>query len=150
MREVVEDLLYRIWPEEHASGSAVPQQVGDPEAVYETIQQLSPQDEEQRTLKREALGIGLDIGTTLWLMFVQQTSPLPTFFVVTVVLWISVVYASFGLYAPRNATVLVALFVGALSVAGAILLIMELYSPYKGLIHISSAPLRNALAQIGK
>jgi len=150
MRDVVEDLLYRIWPEEHASGSAVPQQVGDPEAVYETIQRLSPQDEEQRTLKREALGIGLDIGTTLWLMFVQQTSPLPTFFLVTVVLWISVVYTSFGLYAPRNATVLVALFVGALSVAGAILLIMELYSPYKGLIHISSAPLRNALAQIGK
>lgn len=151
LREVGEDVLYRMWPQEHASGSDVPQQVSNPEAVYESIQRLSPQDEEQRDLKHDALGIAMDIGRTRWLMFVQQTSPLPTPFLVVVVFWITIVYTSFGLYAPRNATVIVALFLGALSVAGAIVLIMELYSPYKGrLIHISSLPLRNALAQIGK
>lgn len=83
-------------------------------------------------------------------MFVQQTSPLPTLFVLIVVLWTSIVYTSFRLYAPRNATVIVALFLGALSVAGAILLILELYSPYQGWIHISSAPLRNALERMAK
>src|SRR5262249_30533762 len=150
MREVVEDMLYRIWPQEQASGSDLPPHVDDSEAVYDEIQRLSPRDEEQRALKREALSIAMDIGRTRWLMFVQQGSPVPTLFLVLVVLWISVVYASFGLYAPRNATVIVALFLGALSVAGAILLIMELYSPYTGWIHISSAPLRNALAQMGK
>jgi hypothetical protein len=69
---------------------------------------------------------------------------------VIVVLWITIVYTSFGLYTPSNASVMVALFLGALSVAGAVLLILELYAPYKGWIHISSAPLRNALAQMGK
>lgn len=150
MREVIEDMLYRVWPQEHASESVSPPQVDDPEAVYDKIQRLSPQDEEQRALKREALSIALDIGKIRWLMFTQQSSPVPTFFLLVVIFWISVVYASFGLYAPRNATVIVALFLGALSVAGAILLILELYSPYTGWVHISSAPLRNALAQMGK
>src|SRR5262249_46398001 len=119
MREVVEDILYRIWPHERASD--VPRQIGDSEAVYDAIQRLSPQDEEQRALKRDALSIAMDIGRTRWLMFAQQTSPLPTLFLVVVVLWISIVYTSFGLYAPRNATVIAALFLGAMSVAGAIL-----------------------------
>lgn len=149
MREAVENMLYWTWPWERASGSKPPQVVNS-DVVYDTIQTLSPQDEEQRALKREALSIATEIGRTRWLMFVQQTSPLPTLFLVIVVLWISIVYTSFGLYAPRNATVIVALFLGAMSVAGAILLILELYSPYEGWIHISSAPLRNALAQMGK
>src|SRR5262249_52483750 len=150
-REVAEDILYRMWPQERVPSSDVPRQVRDPEAVYESIQQLSPQNEEQRDLKREALGSAMDIGRTRWLMFVQRTSPLPTPFVVMVVFWITVVYTSFGLYAPRNATVIVALFIGALSVAGAIVLIMELYSPYSGgMIHISSLPLRSAIAEMGR
>ncbi|HKD80835.1 MAG TPA: hypothetical protein VKH81_14150 [Candidatus Angelobacter sp.] len=151
LREVVEDILYRMWPQERVPGSNVPQKISDPEAVYESIQRLSPQSEEQRDLKHDALGIALEIGRTRWMMFVQQTSPLPTPFLVIVVFWITVVYMSFGLYAPRNATVIVALLLGALSVAGAIVLIMELYSPYSGgIIHISSLPLRSALAEMGK
>jgi hypothetical protein len=151
LREVAEDILYRMWPQEHVPGSAVPQQVSDPEAVYESVQRLSPQDEEQRDLKSDARKIAMEIGRTRRLMFVQQARPLPTPFLVVVVFWITIVYTSFGLYAPRNATVIVALFLGALSVAGAIVLIMGLYSPYKGgLIHISSWPLRNALTEIGR
>jgi hypothetical protein len=41
------------------------------------------------------------------------------------------------------------LFVCALSVSGAIFLILELDQPAAGLIQISSAPLRNALAHLG-
>jgi hypothetical protein len=150
IRQVVDDMLDRIWPQEHAPGSELAPKVNDSAAVYEKIQQLSPQDEEQRSLKREALSSAMDIGRIRWLVFAQQSSPVPTFFLFVVVLWISVVYTSFGLYAPRNATVIVALFLGALSVAAGILLIMELYTPFTGWIHISSAPLRNALAQLGK
>ena len=42
------------------------------------------------------------------------------------------------------------LFVGALVVAGALLLVVELRHGYTGLIQISSAPLKSALAQIGR
>jgi hypothetical protein len=49
-----------------------------------------------------------------------------------------------------GSTVIFTLFLCALSVAGAILMILELYKPFHGLIHISSAPMRSAFEQLGK
>jgi len=69
---------------------------------------------------------------------------------VVLVLWLTVIFVSFGLFAPSNATVISSLFVSALSVSGAIFLILEMYGPYAGLIQISSAPLRAALAHLGQ
>ena len=65
------------------------------------------------------------------------------------VFWLAVIFTSFGLFAPYNATVVVTLFLCALSVSGAIFLILELDSPFAGLMQISDAPLRNALAIVG-
>jgi hypothetical protein len=63
---------------------------------------------------------------------------------------LTIIFVSFGLFATRSATVLVSLSVSALSVSGAILLILEMYSPYRGLIHVTSAPLRaSASWQVG-
>jgi hypothetical protein len=53
-----------------------------------------------------------------------------------------------SLFARFNVTVTLALLVGALSVSGAIFLILELSTPYSGLMQISDAPLRHALTQI--
>jgi hypothetical protein len=66
------------------------------------------------------------------------------------VFWLTAIFISFGLFAPRNATVTTALFVSGLSVSGAIFLILEMYAPFSGLIKISSAPLRFALAHLGE
>lgn len=70
--------------------------------------------------------------------------------VVIMVFWLTIVFVSWGLFAPRNPTVVVTLFTAALSVSGAIFLILEMYNPYKGLIQISSAPLQGALALLGQ
>ena len=70
-------------------------------------------------------------------------------FLVVMVFWLAVIFASFGLFAPRNATVIATLFVCALSVSGAIFLILELDSPFSGLLQISDAPLRNAITHLG-
>jgi hypothetical protein len=43
-----------------------------------------------------------------------------------------------------------ALLVGALSVAAAIFLILELNDPYHGLMRLSDEPLRDAIAQIDR
>jgi hypothetical protein len=69
---------------------------------------------------------------------------------VVLVFWLTIIFVSFGLFAPANSTVFAGLFVSALSVSAAILLILELYSPYSGLIQVSSAPLRDALTQLGR
>ena len=67
-----------------------------------------------------------------------------------VIFWLTVTFASFGLYAPRNATIVAVLFVAAMSVAAAVFLILELDSPFDGVIKISSGPLRYALTQLGQ
>ena len=66
------------------------------------------------------------------------------------VFWLSVLFLSFGLFSPPNPTVIVTLLVCALSVAGAMFLIVDLDDPFGGLIQISSHSLRNALTQIGQ
>lgn len=66
------------------------------------------------------------------------------------VFWLSLIFTSFGLFAPRNATAIAALFVCALSVAAAIFLILEMGHPFVGLIHVPSAPMREALAYLSQ
>jgi hypothetical protein len=69
---------------------------------------------------------------------------------IALVLWLTTIFISFGLFAPFNATVVSSLFVAALSVSYAIFLILEMYTPYTGLVQISSEPLRAAIAELGR
>ena len=83
-------------------------------------------------------------------MYEQQANSVSKPMLVILVFWLTTIFISFGLFTPRNATASTALFVAALSVSGAIFLILEMYAPFGGLIEISSGPLRAALAQLGR
>jgi hypothetical protein len=96
------------------------------------------------------LSIVMDTGRMRWLMYAQATTSVSMPLLIVLVLWLTVIFISFGLFAPFNATVVFSLFVSALSVSGAIFLILEMYTPYTGVIQISSAPLRAGLAHLGK
>ncbi|HTF63081.1 MAG TPA: hypothetical protein VK638_10255 [Edaphobacter sp.] len=98
----------------------------------------------------QASSMVLSLGETRWLMSSQNANSISKPMLVILVFWLTIIFISFGLYAPANATVISALFVCALSVSGAILLIQDLYAPYSGVMTISSAPLRNALAMLGQ
>jgi hypothetical protein len=60
--------------------------------------------------------------------------------------WVTVIFASFGLNAPRNGTVVVAFLICALAIGGSIFLILEMDRPLDGVMRISSWPVENALA----
>lgn len=139
--------LDRYWPE---NGSAGQQPLRNTEALYDKIQDLAPKTEGQKTLQAQALKIGFDIGQTRWLLFSQRNSSIPVPFLVVLVFWLVMLFASFSLFAPFNATVITTLFICALSVSGAIFLILELDRPFDGLVRLSSLPLRNALDQLGQ
>jgi len=62
----------------------------------------------------------------------------------------AIIFLCSGIIGPRNGTVVAVLLLAALSVSATIFLIMELDRPYQGLINISGAPMRAALAQIGR
>jgi len=150
LRKTVVRTLDRIWPESRSEHSQLDPTGTGGEDLYDTIQQLSPQNDEQRAIKAQALSLLVGIGQTRWMMYEQGGVPFPRPFLVVVVFWLTIVFISFGLHAPSNPTVVVVLLVSALSVAGAIFLILELYNPFEGWLQISSAPLRNALGQFGK
>jgi hypothetical protein len=91
-----------------------------------------------------------DMANTRRLMAEQAGGALSWPFFVVLVFWLVVLFVGFGLFARFNATVFAAFFIGALSVAGAIFLILEMNHPYSGVMKISSAPMRNVAEQIGK
>ncbi len=141
--------LERIWPEDKSKPSQVEATVGS-EAIFDKVLELSPKTEMQRTLQAQALKLATDVAQMRWLLFSQKGSSIPTPFLIVLVFWLTIIFVSFTLFAPVNTTVIVTLLVCALSVSGAIFLILELDRPFAGLIQISSEPLRNAIAQLGR
>ena len=142
--------IERFWPTNRDRPETVGPRTSPVEALYDKIQELSPQTEAQRSLRSQALTTALDLGRMLMLLFEQLGSSIPVPFLVVLVFWLCIIFASFGLFAPRNATVIAVLFVCALSVSGAIFLILELDRSFEGLLQVSSAPLRAALAKLGE
>jgi hypothetical protein len=152
-------LIHRLnltWPEESAALATAPARLDAPESVSASeslvadIRALSPQSQPQRDLQSQALQIGRDLLATRWLMMAQTSTPLPVPFLVVLVFWLSLLFGSFGLFAPRNATVVAAFFLSAAAVSGSLCLILEMSRPFEGLIKVSSAPLLYALSQLGK
>ena len=146
----VSGMIDRIWPESRSGRAELAPNSAVAEGFFDKIQELSPQNEVQRSLQAQALKMSIDIGQARWLLFEQGGRSIPMPFLVLLVFWVTIIFLSFGLFAPHNATVIATLFLCALSVSGAIFLIMELDRPFGGLIQISSAPLRNAIAHLGQ
>jgi hypothetical protein len=119
------------------------------DSLYEKTKGLLPEDDGQRSIQEEALSILKEVRETRWLMYEHESTSLSMPILIILFSWLIALFISFGLFAPGNATVIITLSVSALAVSGAILLILELYMPYGGLIKISSAPLRAALMQLG-
>jgi len=147
LRESTEGLIQKVWRE-----SQEPE--GDPaistaEALYGSIHKLAPQNDEQRALKAEALASVADISRTRWLLFAQADTSIVTPLLVMVIIWLAIIFLSFGLFAPLNKTVIITMLIVALSVSSALFLILELDQPFNGVIKISSAPMRNAVNHLG-
>src|SRR5262249_36291757 len=150
LRGAVGHMIETTWSENSADPGAGGAQLARQEALFDAIQKLSPKDEAQRSIQAQALRVVIDMGRTRWLMYEQQTTSFSTTLLIVVVFWLSLIQASFGLYAPTNATVVASLAVSALAVSAAIFVILEMYAPYSGVIQVSSAPLRAALAHLGQ
>jgi hypothetical protein len=151
LRGTVADSIDRIWPHERTQPSKLPApSTTGPEALIGNIQALSPKDDQHRSIQTQALSIVMGLTQTRWLMYEQGANSVSKPMLAILVFWLTAIFVSFGLFAPRNATVVTALFIAGLSVSGAILLIVDMYTPFGGLIKISSGPLRSTLMQLGQ
>jgi hypothetical protein len=127
-----------------------PQRLAVGEKLEAQIRTLPAENEVQRTLQAHALELSNEVAKMRLLTITQAQGSIPAMFLVVLVLWLAIMFAGFGLVSARNPTVIVTLFLCAVSLAGAVFMIEELNRPLDGLMRISSAPIHYALEHIGK
>jgi hypothetical protein len=120
------------------------------ERLAEAIRALKPRDDSQRGLQSRALDLTEALLQARWLVLAGTETSVPVPFLVILLFWLTIIFGSFGLFAPRNATVLTVLFVCALSVGSAVFLVLEMDAPFDGLLKVSADPLRYALAHLNQ
>jgi hypothetical protein len=152
LRDMVAADVARIWENQGgtaATNAPLTAQL-QAEALFTGVASLTPKTELERFAQSRALQLLSSVGETRRLLVEQSRGALSRPFLIVLVSWASLLFFGFGLLSRSNVTVVAALCVGALSVAGAIFLILEMNQPYAGWMQVSSAPLQNALAQMGR
>ena len=150
LRGAVTSAVARIWPTA-ASGTVK----DDPSVLWTTdlpnsVHALVPQNDEQRAAKAQAEAVISEIGQIRWLLVGQSESSISSPLIALVISWLTIFFLSLGLFAPRNATSIVAQLMAAYAIAGAIYLIIELDKPFSGYIRIPSEAMVNALNQLSR
>ncbi len=97
---------------------------------------------------------GWDLFTALtrlrWQIIMHSHNTFHSALLWTLAIWITCLFASFGLQAPRNATVITSLVICAAAIGCAIFLAYEMESPFEGLIMVSGVPMEQALQHISR
>ena len=153
LRDTVASVLDRIWPLDSSQTSSLTASdtTARGRAIYDLVQKLSPQNDMQRRLQSDVLQLLQDLAQTRWLLAAKlESRAVPMPFLIILMFWLTVLFASFGLFSPPNATVVGVLIVCAVSVSGAIFLVLELSRPFEGPLQLSSAPMRDAFERIGQ
>jgi hypothetical protein len=88
------------------------------EEMQERLVALVGSNASQRWLQSQALQLLSSISETRWLLVEQNTIGIAVPTLVLVVFWLSLLFLSFGLFAPRNRTAIIALFLCALGGRG--------------------------------
>ena len=135
LRRTVSTLIDRLWPADGSKAAGLDAmeitELGG--ELLSAIQNLSPTTDLQKSLQSQALQIGAEMARTRWHLSQQEDGSIPTPFLVVLVFWLFVLFTSFGLLSPRNATVSTdALLVECAFVAAHLFLIVDLGQPFQG------------------
>ena len=150
LRVSTEGFIQKLWLDARSQEAPGDSALSGGHALYSSIHKLAPQNDEQRALKSQALDTVTDLAKTRWLLVAQADTSIPTPLLIMVVVWLAIIFLSFGLFAPTNRTVVVTMIIVSLVVSSALFLILELDRPFDGVIQVSSAPMRNALSALGQ
>lgn len=145
-------VIHHGWPEANIAltGAEPKDTQAGMEAFRGRIDKLSPQTDSQKRLRDQALVISSELAQGRWQLIEQAQVSLPMPLLVVLVSWLTLLFACFSLLTPRNLTVVSVLLLCALSVSGAIFLVMEMSHPDAGLMKASSAPLLKAYSILGQ
>lgn len=116
--------------------------------VGNRLSMLTPPDARQAALLQGTIQQLQKVIEQRWVLVEQSEGAIPAPLIALLVAWLTLIFASFGFRAPRNATIVGTFIVSAALVASAIYLILDMDAPFSGPIQVSPAPLERALAEL--
>jgi hypothetical protein len=148
LRQAVTAAHQRVWPPDGNQPPNLDPAVSraQTDAFYTKLQNLTPKTAAQTRAQDAAWQLTASLVRMRLLLYGQLNGSISWPLLAVLIFWVSVLFLGFGLFARTNVTVVVTMTIGAISVAGAVFLILELNQPYSGLIRLSDAPIRAALA----
>jgi hypothetical protein len=114
------------------------------EELQDKLLALAPTNQTQNWLRTQALQLTGEMLTTRWRLGLEERGRTPHLEIL-VLFWFVIIFASWGLFAPRNTTSVAAVFLCSLAIGTAIRMTDELQIPFSGFIRLSSIPLAHAL-----
>lgn len=118
--------------------------------LYLAIHGLAPRNSLQEDLKTRALSEAAQMGQQIATLHAQSASAISWPLLGVVVFWLSVMLLTFSVLAPGNASTTGVLLACALSVTGAIFLILELDKPFSGILQIPTTAFDTIITGLGK
>src|SRR5271166_4082242 len=129
--------------------AAVP--LANAQAMTDFLATLEPKTDAQKQALATASLYNSMVEQSRLLMSLQVASPPVSWVLIAIlVFWTLALFFGIGLFAESNSLVLSVLAFGALSIAFAIFLILELGLPYTGLMRVSPAALEQAIELVDK
>ena len=119
------------------------------EAVQDALLDLNAQGEHQTYLRTLCLRLSSTMIEARWSLETRTAHSIPVPFLVLLIFWLSIVFASFGLFAPTNSVTIAALLLCSIAVAGGIYMIEDLDKPKAGFVQLPSDSMERALVEIG-
>jgi hypothetical protein len=152
LRRTVAATIEILWPKKNngTSGMTDYERLNGMQITQMTLLKVIPTTDAQRRLYDTAQQILTDLRQSRWVLIARAEHVIPIPFLVVLLFWLTMLHVSFGLFAPRNGTVLTVLFISALSVSGAIFIVLDMTHPLQGVIKVSSEPMRKALEHLGQ
>ena len=149
MRQAVPAAVDRIWREKQsATQDSAFTAASLAEQVNSAVATLKAANDVQRALKKRIEEASVEIARTRVLMFADSEAAILTPFLLILIFWLAVVFASYSLFVAPSRVVLAALLVFALSISSALFLVADLSQPFVGLMQIPKEQLRDTLAPL--
>ena len=150
LRRYVDAKIKAVWPRQAGDHPMLDDPTGVQllEAFQQSLRGLTPKTDTQRLILADALPVTGDLVKTTWRQVAPAANKITHPFLIMTQIWLGILFFSWGLFAPRNAIVVGAMLLSAVSIAGTIILVEEFDNPFEGLVNVSPAPMQDALAKL--
>jgi hypothetical protein len=118
--------------------------------LQSSILALRPGTRTQQWFQYRALQVTTELSRERILTSEHERSSEPMALLIVVTAWIVLIFIGMGAFAMHNGSVRIVMFCAALAFAGSIFLVMELESPYTGMLRVSGEPLLQAAQELAK